>query len=450
MSGSPTAAPRPNANRACVATRGRARLALLDLWCHGCPITGCRDALRHPPRHKQETPCDALGHTLAGMGPRRIAVISALDYGSAGASQARYLALLGALGDHAQVEVLLQWPQSVAPANTRSVRWVELGSAVGQATLQRIERLRAVRRTQRRIEHTRPDAVLLLESQPLALLPIIRSARKASAVVLHEQTEHPDVLFLGIRSNPVMGWAYWNRCLPALDGLFSITESLQEALVPHASSSVRASVLNMVVDTTRFEVDGYVERRRGEVTYAGSLSFEKDGLGDLVEAMALLGEASPGAAHLSIYGYPDDLERLRAKIAKHGVGGSVSYKGALSMQEVPEVLMSSDCLVLPRPDSLQARYGFPTKLGEYLASATPTVATTVGEIPRFLCDGVNAYLAQPGSPASISAAIDRALHDPARLRVGRSGAALAADAFDKGRAAEQVMAVVEACLSSRS
>jgi glycosyltransferase involved in cell wall biosynthesis len=60
--------------------------------------------------------------------------------------------------------------------------------------------------------------------------------------------------------------------------------------------------------------------------------------------------------------------------------------------EVIRTMKGASCLVLARPDSLQARAGFPTKLGEYLATGRPVVVTKVGEIPDFLMDEVSAYL----------------------------------------------------------
>ena len=59
-------------------------------------------------------------------------------------------------------------------------------------------------------------------------------------------------------------------------------------------------------------------------------------------------------------------------------------------------------LVLARPDNDQAKYGFPTKLGEYLLSGRPVVLTNVGNISDFLLDGQSAYIAQPGNIISIS------------------------------------------------
>ena len=50
---------------------------------------------------------------------------------------------------------------------------------------------------------------------------------------------------------------------------------------------------------------------------------------------------------------------------------------------------------MARPDSRQARGGFPTKLGEYLATGKPVCVTKVGEITVYLEDNVSAFLAEP-------------------------------------------------------
>lgn len=40
--------------------------------------------------------------------------------------------------------------------------------------------------------------------------------------------------------------------------------------------------------------------------------------------------------------------------------------------------------------------GFPTKLGEYPATGNPGVVARVGEIPDYVTDEVNVFMAEPG------------------------------------------------------
>lgn len=65
---------------------------------------------------------------------------------------------------------------------------------------------------------------------------------------------------------------------------------------------------------------------------------------------------------------------------------------------MPQMLKNAEALVLDRPNSLQAQYGFPTKLGEYLLTGNPVVVTKVGDIPLYLKDGVSALLSEDRNP----------------------------------------------------
>ena len=110
----------------------------------------------------------------------------------------------------------------------------------------------------------------------------------------------------------------------------------------------------------------------------------------------------------------------------------VFYKGSVSRDEIPAIIMNAQLLVLPRPDSKQAQGGFPTKLGEYLATGNPVCATTVGEIPDYLVDGESVYFAEPGSVDSFADAMHRALRNPVLAKqVGVNGRKVAEECFNK-------------------
>ena len=65
--------------------------------------------------------------------------------------------------------------------------------------------------------------------------------------------------------------------------------------------------------------------------------------------------------------------------------------------------------------------GMPTVILEASASATPSVATSVGGINEFIIDGVNGLVVAPGDAASLAGAIARLLNSPVlRERLGRA------------------------------
>ena len=139
---------------------------------------------------------------------------------------------------------------------------------------------------------------------------------------------------------------------------------------------------------------------RPTVVYAGSMTEAKDGVETLKRAMEDV-----------------DAELLMVSGKTH--------------DEAVAIMKSADCLVLARPDSLQARAGFPTKLGEYLATGVPVVVTKTGEIPRYLENGKSAYLVAPGDVAGIAEAIRFVLaHPEEAARVGAAGREVARTCFD--------------------
>ena len=72
--------------------------------------------------------------------------------------------------------------------------------------------------------------------------------------------------------------------------------------------------------------------------------------------------------------------------------------------------MNAKMLCLARPSGLQSLGGFPTKLGEYLATGLPVVVTSVGEIPNYL-NSDNAYIVSPDDNKKFGEAMNGILSD---------------------------------------
>ena len=80
------------------------------------------------------------------------------------------------------------------------------------------------------------------------------------------------------------------------------------------------------------------------------------------------------------------------------------------------MLKNATILALDRPNNLQAKYGFPTKLGEYLQTGNPVVITRVGDIPIFFKDGESALIAEPENPESFAEKLCWAIEHPVEAR----------------------------------
>ena len=220
---------------------------------------------------------------------------------------------------------------------------------------------------------------------------------REKAKVFCEITEHPQIF--GKSKSAQRSNDRKIRMLKKLDGLFVISNSLKQYYIEQGIPEERIHVINMFVDTGRFNVEKTVSKEQ-YVAYCGVVTYGKDGVDILLKAFSLFYK-NHRDFKLMIIGRGannDEITRLKNLLSDLGISERVILTGQVSPHEMPKLLMNASILALARPDSLQNRNGFPTKLGEYLATGNPVVVTAVGEIPLFLKDRVNAILATPGNP----------------------------------------------------
>lgn len=211
-----------------------------------------------------------------------------------------------------------------------------------------------------------------------------------------EMTEHPEASD-GI-DNPILYISDAERTNIAkrLDGLFVITEALRKYFVSTGVEESKVHVINMIVDSSRF--DGLVKspNRERYIAYCGNASNNKDGVDELIKAFALVAKRFKDIKLYIIGKKPglDDNSGNLQLVRKLQIEDKVLFIGIIPSSQIPQILVDAEILALDRPDSLQAQYGFPTKMGEYLLSKNPVVVTKVGDIPIFLHHKENAMLAK--------------------------------------------------------
>lgn len=385
--------------------------------------------------------------------------MTALRYSEAGAAQSRqmaYIKALAALGAEIHLVCTTAAPSAaVEYCDMLGLQCTCLGAEWATGRIgRRLRLLSAIPRAAHLIRNTRPDALVLLDTHPAVLVPLIRAGRKSGAVILHERTELPRAVAGRDWLSQVLLFAYERRCLPQMDGLYAITSTLLSSLLAVAGAGVCGRVVPAVADPARFDAD--VETSWGRsVMYAGGPSFAKDGLDILVRSFSRAWTALDGPADLWLDVYsPLDAasESQLCSIAREcGLSGAqLRFHGSVDAGRIPGILKGATVLALARPDSQQARYGFPTKLAEYLLSGVPVVVTPVGDIPKYLSDGVTAYLAASEDVPHVAEALVRSLTDPGSHEVGAAGRALAMSRFSPMGAAAEILALIEECEARRA
>ncbi len=236
--------------------------------------------------------------------------------------------------------------------------------------------------------------------------------------ILKEETEHPEIRLK--RKSFISAYAYLKIHYKLFDGILLITQNLMMHFKKHYYGIPTLHV-PMVVDFDRFKRNTKPEKT---ILYCGILNDSKDGINILIESFGVISEGFPDYKLILIgkSKKEDELFAYKKRVDELNLSDRVIFRGELSNQEIPEEISKSEILVLPRPDSIQARHGFPTKLGEYLATGNPVVTTFVGEIPLYLKDRINAYLANPGSIESLVEKLREVLSSPEKAKVvGENG-----------------------------
>jgi len=236
---------------------------------------------------------------------------------------------------------------------------------------------------------SKKNILFLLSTDPFLFLLVWIIAKLKGNKIINERNEFPETIRKGIKwrvwlyKKFVLWWQY-----RLMDGLFLMTDELIRFYKPYTNKRCVIQKLPMTVDFGRFDSAKVSSTNDKYVFYAGSFSQKKDGVKSLVNAFNLVKDKHPGL-ELWIAGGKyqiRDTQTLKDLITKLQLNNRVKLLGELNRDEVPGYLMNAYLLVLPRPDSKQARGGFPTKLGEYLASGRPVISTSVGEIPKYLTD----------------------------------------------------------------
>lgn len=293
-----------------------------------------------------------------------------------------------------------------------------------------------------------PDAVLFFTNDAIALtLAIGGAAKLRRSVLLVDGCELPFVYRHDSVHTRAARAAYDHGFLNWFDGILAISGLLEDHFRRRVGSGTRVLRMPILVDCQRFARGG-VSRRSGAapyIAYSGSLAYTK-GIATLLHAFRdIAGRHSDVSLRMTGLAVPreyrGELERL---VCALGLDGRVEFLGLIPGTEFPDFLRAATALVIPHPAADFSAAAFPTKLGEYLASGTPVVVTRVGEVEDYVTDGETAFVADPGDPQALAAALDAVLDDPQRAAaVGAAGAALACREFDIDRHGRRLYEFIE-------
>jgi len=274
---------------------------------------------------------------------------------------------------------------------------------------------------------TKIDHVILCSSSLWHIVPFYLLSKLCGYKLLREKNEFP--LFV-LRNKKY--FAYASR-YKMLDGFIFMTHALKDFFTNVLKINKKNIVIPMTVDLTRFAGN---EKKQGEIDYitlVGDVLGNKDGAHLLIQAFAIIHKSFP-KMKLKMIGdirNTNLFNKINDFVNSMQLSEFVEFSGLLPREDIPGVLKASKLLVLPRPSSKQAEGGFPTKLGEYLASGVPVVVTNTGEISRYLKDKIHAYIVKPDDYHEFAKAMIEALSDYQKaMTIGKDGQLIVHEVFN--------------------
>lgn len=295
--------------------------------------------------------------------------------------------------------------------------------------------LRARRRIRELNAQLGVDAILLYSSRMSTGAFFERVSRSVGAIYVLSLVEMPYHHLTPGAGRDIKQERYGIRFVGRFDLVVAISSYLAAYATKYLSPSAELVVLPIMVDCDDYRSDDPPALAPRLVVYVGMLNEKKDGVATLMTAFARVAADFPGV-NLRLVGDSDDkrvsnVPEFRRRANELGIADRVEFTGQVRRASITRHLSEASALVLARPASQQADAGFPTKLGEYLASGRPVIVTRTSDIAEYLSDGENAHLIPPGDVDALVQRLRQVLSDPeGAAAVGARGRRVAEASFD--------------------
>lgn len=252
----------------------------------------------------------------------------------------------------------------------------------------------------------RNSTILLYNSDIFFNLPICLIAKTAgirivkyAAEIIDKSQYSMSILGKLSRAAYMINFKYLNKLS---DKLIVFSYYLKEEFI---KMGIKEGKIIVQPNLTDFD---YWQSETTEIKYTIGYSgapYMKDGLQDLLKAIKIL---SVRGLNVTLVIAGDStfgrtlLPELKEECIRLGISQKVIFTGLVPVSEVKEYLSRCTLLAITRPDTVQTRAGFPTKLGEYFALKKPVLSTRFGDMERYFQDGVDLVFAECDNPDSIA------------------------------------------------
>jgi len=247
------------------------------------------------------------------------------------------------------------------------------------------------------------------------------------SVYVHEINEHPEVFLNRFIFFKYFALLKFRLIFKFFDVIFCISEPLLEYIEKRKRKDAIATILPIVAELPKKPFPKYTEKRN-DIVYIGNLIDKKDGIFNLIHSFKIAHDYNT-ELHLIMIGEGPDKIQCENLAKTLSIDKHVVFTGYLYGAALEDMIYNAALLVLNRPNNLQARFGLPTKLAEYLLTGIPVVVTNVGDISKYLLNEYSSFIVENDLPDTFARGIISALSNPNLGKIGLQGQLIAEQYF---------------------
>ena len=295
-------------------------------------------------------------------------------------------------------------------------------------------------------ERKNTDAIILISTEPFHILFYHVISRLSKAAYLTECNEYPFVFARGwLRKKKWFQNFYIKKLMALYDGLIIISNNLLNYYKNELREKVDYKLIPVLVDCSEF--DKVVAEKQDYIAYAGNLSQEKDGIYTQLKAFSKASKVYPNLKFYVIgkAQHQESQKKVNALVDKLGIKDKVIFTGFVSREFLVKTFKNAKALMLFKPEGIQAEYCFPSKTAEYLASASPVVTTSTGELKNYLVHQHSAMLSDPKDHDGLAKNLIEVLsNEKLSTTLSNNGYRVAKDNFDYKMQSREIVNFIKA------
>ena len=188
------------------------------------------------------------------------------------------------------------------------------------------------------------------------------------------------------------------------DGLVVISTNIENYFKKYNKNLIRIPILSYIIENPFPKIPAYIDGESFKICFTGMISLKKEGFDIFYRALSIVKSGFKNF-ELHLYGPISKNEKkllLYDLPLQYGIKKNIVYNGIVEQANIIEEMQKNHLLILPRPLYLQTKYGFSTKLSEYLISGVPVLVTDVSDNSLYIKDGYNGFIVKPGDPKEMA------------------------------------------------